>query len=233
MTLTDFYDDKYKYEICVDEVGRGCMFGDAVVSCVVLPKPCTFPRENIKDSKKFSSKKKLFAEAENIKQHVSYHHSASISPQVIDQKNILQAVMDGMHQCIDAALRHIQSVDPDVSYREVLAVIDGNYFRQFVFQGNFLPAVTVKQGDAKYVGIAAASILAKTTRDNAIYRLCEERPYLDTQYNIAKNVGYGTKAHLAGIAQFGITKYHRRSFGVCRSAPLTGDVEESVPEESS
>jgi len=228
MPLIDFYDEQYKYEICVDEVGRGCMFGDAVVACVILPKPCTFARGNIKDSKKFSSKNKLFEEAENIKQNALYYHTFSVPPETIDDINILQAVMLGMHQCIDCAIDFILSIDPHVNCKDIIAVIDGNYFRPMKFKNESLPFVTIKQGDGKYVGIAAASIIAKTTRDTNIYTLCKNAPFLNYRYDLAKNVGYGTKSHIDGIHKYGITSAHRRSFGICKTANVTENINKNM-----
>ena len=86
--LEKYYNEsEYDYEICIDEVGRGCLFGDVVVASSILPKPCDFPCENIKDSKKFTSKIKLARESEHIKANVLYYHIASISPAVIDEIN--------------------------------------------------------------------------------------------------------------------------------------------------
>ena len=223
MPLEYFYDEnKYDYEICIDEVGRGCLFGDVVVSSVVLPKPINpdFDIKNIKDSKKFSNKTKLYNECDNIIQHVYYHHTSCIGPNVIDDINILQAVMNGMHKCSQRCIEYILANDAKTSIERILLVIDGNYFQSFEYNNNIVDHVTVKQGDGKYVGIAAASILAKTQRDKDIHQLCEEYPILNERYKLAKNVGYGTKDHMSGIDTYGITQWHRRSFGRCKIAPI-------------
>jgi ribonuclease HII len=217
------YDENnYTYEISIDEVGRGCMFGDVVIASTILPKPCNFDISNIKDSKKFTNKTKLHTESENIKQNVLHYHISSISNSIIDEVNILQAVMLGMHKCIDNSLEYLQHVtNNNLDYSKVLLVIDGNYFNPYITSsGITINHVTVKQGDSKYVGIAAASILAKSARDNDIWELCERYPLLKTYYNLQKNVGYGAKVHMDGIKQYGITTMHRKSFGICKTSDL-------------
>jgi len=223
--LTKYYNENdYDYEICIDEVGRGCLFGDVVVACSILPKPCEFSYENIKDSKKFTSKAKLIRESINIKENVLFYHIASISPAVIDEINILQAVMRGMHQCALKSIEFLKSYDSGLDLLRVLLLIDGSYFNAFEYDGEKIPHVTVKQGDGKYVGIAAASILAKTYRDNVIQELCEEYPLLQEYYSLKSNVGYAAKVHRDGIKKYGITKYHRKTFGeLCRTSE-TNDI---------
>lgn len=224
MGLEYYYDkDKYDYEICIDEVGRGCMFGDVVVSSVILPKlqDESFDTKNIKDSKKFTNKQKLYNECDNITNNVYFHHTAALSNTIIDEINILQAVMKGMHQCALRCIEYIhihekENFDP----HKILLVIDGNYFIPFEYNGVYINHVTVKQGDGKYIGIAAASIIAKTTRDKDIIQLCQRYPLLNEYYNLEKNVGYGSKAHLDGINQYGITQWHRKTFGSCKGKPV-------------
>ena len=224
MGLEYYYDkDKYDYEICIDEVGRGCMFGDVVVSSVVLPKlqDESFDTKNIKDSKKFTNKQKLYSECENISNNVFFYHTASLSNTIIDDINILQAVMKGMHQCALRSIDYIQNCEKEnFDPNKILLVIDGNYFIPFEYNGVYINHVTVKQGDGKYIGIAAASIIAKTTRDKDIIQLCQRYPVLNEHYNLEKNVGYGSKAHLDGINQYGITQWHRKTFGSCKGKPV-------------
>jgi len=224
MGLEYYYDkDKYDYEICIDEVGRGCMFGDVVVSSVVLPKLQveSFDTKNIKDSKKFTNKQKLYSECENISNNVFFHHTASLSNTIVDDINILQAVMKGMHQCARRCVDYIEICEKEnFDPNKILLVIDGNYFIPFEYNGVYINHVTVKQGDGKYIGIAAASIIAKTTRDKDIIQLCQRYPVLNEHYNLEKNVGYGSKAHLDGINQYGITQWHRKTFGSCKGKPV-------------
>ena len=222
------YIEDDKYEICIDEVGRGCLFGRVYIACVVLPKdPECFDGKDIKDSKKFSSKKKLNSVAEYIKEKALCWHISYIEADVIDEINILQAVMRGMHECIRETIQKIQIGRSEDITQHFRAVIDGNYFTPYhTFDEStqsmyHLPHVTVEQGDAKYIGIAASSILAKSARDAYILELCTERPVLSERYGLNTNMGYGTKAHLEGIQEHGITQWHRRTFGeACKCAPV-------------
>lgn len=228
--LQRFYNDSNKYELCIDEVGRGCLFGAVYIACVVLPKdPLLFEGKNIKDSKKFSSNKKLGEVAEYIKQHALAWHVEYIDADVIDDINILQAVMRGMHGCIRETLSkiRIKEIVEEPIFNNSMAVIDGNYFTPYrVFDDvsetiQEFPHVTIEKGDATYMGIAAASILAKSERDAYITRLCGDYPVLSEKYGLNTNMGYGTKTHLDGIREHGITQWHRKTFGeVCRSAEL-------------
>jgi ribonuclease HII len=227
--LTRFYNDAVPFELSIDEAGRGCLFGRVYIACVVLPKePSLFDGTNIKDSKKFSSKKKLNETAEYIKNNALAWHVAYEEPKIIDEINILQAVMHGMHNCIREIIQKLNTINgaQPLSMENFMAVIDGNYFTPFRSYNEEqqciieLPHVTVEKGDGKYMAIAAASILAKTSRDNYVLELCQKYPFLDEQYGFCKNMGYGTKLHLDGIREHGITRFHRRSFGICKTSPL-------------
>lgn len=216
----------YKYQICLDEVGRGCLFGDVYIACVVLPKePSLFDGTNIKDSKKFSSKKKLKEVASYIKEHALYYHISAISVEDIDKINILKAVMKGMHICIDNIFEQINQKEK-ITFKDCIAIVDGNYFTPYVkYQESTdtfveMPHETIEKGDGKIMGIAAASILAKDARDTYVSDLCDSFPIIDQKYNLKKNVGYATKAHLEGIKQHGITEFHRKTFGICKTSPL-------------
>lgn len=201
------YDINNDYELCLDEVGRGCLFGDVYVACVVLPKDIKFDKTNIKDSKKFTSRKKLRDVANYIKDNALYWHIASINANIIDDINILQSVMLGMHKCIDEILGKIDN------YKKIEIIVDGNYFNKY----KKINHVCIEKGDSKYVGIAAASILAKNARDDYISDLCKKYECLNEYYNLEKNVGYATKDHLNGIKEHGITQWHRRTFGICKN----------------
>jgi ribonuclease HII len=266
--LDRFYNEENQYEIALDEAGRGCLFGRVYIACVVLPKdPALFDGTNIKDSKKFSSKKKLYDVAEYIKKHALAWYVSYIDETVIDDINILQAVMKGMHDCINNIIIKIggfenlncrsfekghsvtltSKLDVDSSEdvtgqvplqtfrgmnngdkNKTMILVDGNYFhpyRRFDKQQNIIkeiPHVTIEQGDGKYMAIAAASILAKTARDQYVKELCEKYPVLCWRYGLEKNMGYGTKQHLDGIREYGITQWHRRTFGeLCKNAILS------------
>lgn len=222
--LSRFYadDDENRFELSIDEAGRGCLFGRVYIGCVVLPKdPAIFDGKNIKDSKKFSSKKKINEVAEYIKSNALVWHVSFVEADVIDEINILQAVIQGMHECIKNVLAKLGPV----SINQCMAVVDGNYFTPYrIFETVSeticeMPHVTVEQGDGKYMAIAAASILAKTERDNYVLELCQKYPDLVTRYGLDTNMGYGTKAHLDGIREHGVTQWHRKTFGqACKEA---------------
>jgi ribonuclease HII len=229
MSLTRFYcENRDKYEICIDEAGRGSLFGRVYIAAVVLPKdPELFVGDGVKDSKKFSSKKKIAAMAEYIKTNALIWHIAFVDEKRIDEINILQAAMRGMHECIREILGKLQEPlrggAAAAGITDCLAVIDGNYFTPYCSFDNDtesiveMPHVTVEKGDSLYMGIAAASILAKTARDNYVLEMTKQYPDLSTKYGLHKNMGYGTKEHLRGIGEHGITEWHRRTFGVCKS----------------
>lgn len=223
--LQQIYNDSNLYEFGLDEAGRGSLFGGVYVACVVLPKDSSnFDGKDIKDSKKFSSKKKIMEVAEYIKQHALAWNVSWVDESEIDKNNILESSMRGMHKCLDALFPSLGG------YKDIdkcLALVDGNYFNPYSRFNNDkhcicqLPHITVEQGDSKYMAIAAASILAKTARDSYILELCQGYPELVERYGLDTNMGYGTKRHLEGIRQHGISQWHRRTFGdLCKSATV-------------
>ena len=173
----------------VDEAGRGPLCGPVVAAAVILPKGLYI--EGLNDSKKLSEKKResLFDE---ICQNAVAFAIAESSVEEIDQTNILEATLSAMRKAISSL-----SVRPD------LALIDGNICRGFD-----IPAKAVIHGDALSPSIAAASILAKVTRD----RLCLELDRMYPQYQIAKHKGYGTKVHIQALKEFGPSPIHRKKF---------------------
>ena len=212
-----FSQDSSTYEIGVDEVGRGPLFGRVYTSAVVLPKDDTvFHHHLMKDSKRFHSKKKIEAVAEYIRANAIAFSVSYEEADVVDTINILQATQKSMHESIKATLGQLPN-------QNVQLLIDGNYFKPYSTfnksRGMFepVPHVCVVGGDNKYTAIAAASILAKVARDEYIAGLCLQNPELDERYGIASNKGYGAKRHLDGIKTHGITQWHRRSFGICKS----------------
>jgi ribonuclease HII len=232
--LRRFYDEKNNYEICIDEAGRGCLFGRVYIASVVLPKdPDSFSCKDIKDSKKFSSKKKIKQVADYIKSNALAWNISYIEHDVIDDINILKAVMRGMHECIRKSLVDLEGkVGGGVGAKgaPTMAIIDGNYFTPYCHFDTStetiveLPHVTIEKGDSLYVGIAAASILAKTARDDYILEMCETHPELATIYGLDTNMGYGTKKHMDAIKEHGITDWHRRSFAPCRIGAIVHSV---------
>ena len=122
--------------------------------------------------------------------------------------NVLQATMKGMHLCIDSVLK-------DINIDTIL--VDGGYFPYYTEKETFevIPHVCIHQGDNLYKSIAAASILAKELRDTYIYELVQKQPELK-KYDIENNKGYGTKKHIEAIKEYGITPWHRKTFGICK-----------------
>jgi ribonuclease HII len=199
-------------EIGVDEVGRGPMFGRVYTAAVVLPKDNSFDHSKMKDSKKFHSKKKIKEVSDYIKTNAIHWSIKWEDEKVIDEINIRNATHSAMHK----AIKEIYNVGKDT-----LLLIDGNDFKPFViFNKTHLeqvPHITIEGGDNKYSSIAAASILAKVARDEYIQELCKEYPDLIEKYDLEKNKGYGTKKHMDGIRNYGITEWHRKTFGICKN----------------
>jgi ribonuclease HII len=214
-------EDPSVFEIGVDEAGRGPLFGRVYAAAVVLPKDDSFNHSKVKDSKLFTSKKKIIEAAEYIKANALAWSVSFESEEVIDKINILQATQQAMRH---AVLDTIKQFDSKRETREKYhLLIDGNYFKPISLpnaKGTKLEVIdfdTVTGGDNKFSSIAAASILAKVSRDQYILDLCAEYPELITNYGLDGNKGYGAKVHLDGIKQHGITQWHRKTFGICKS----------------
>ena len=209
------------YEIGVDEVGRGPLFGRVYTAAVILPKDDTFQHFKMKDSKKFTSKKKIEQMAEYIKQHAVAWAISYEDERVIEEINILQATQKSMHSCIKSLFETGDKLE--LTYNNCQLLIDGNYFKPITHFNKArgmvesIPYVCIEGGDNKYTSIAAASILAKVARDQYIDELCVLNPELIEKYSIHTNKGYGSKKHLDGIALHGITIWHRRNFGICKN----------------
>jgi ribonuclease HII len=216
------------YEIGVDEVGRGPLFGRVYTAAVILPKDNSFDCSMVKDSKKFHSKKKIEEASNYIKEHALGWYISFEDEKKIDEINILQATQLSMHNSI-LEIRKLMIKNFKEEGREenkdytFSLLIDGNYFKPITYLNKktnkieSIPHVTVEGGDNKYASIAAASILAKVERDRYIDELCKEHPTLAEHYSIDSNKGYGAKKHLDGIKEHGITIWHRRSFGICKN----------------
>ena len=221
MSLSSCYNEDNTYEIGIDEAGRGPLFGRLYVGAAVLPKGTEFHHHWMKDSKKFHSKKKIHEVSDYIKEHAISWSIQYIEADVIDHINIRQAVHRGMHN----AVRDIFTKS-EITPNETFLLVDGNDFRPYtIFNEDIeeliaVPHETVIGGDNKYTSIAAASILAKVARDDYIHDLCIEHPELDGKYHLSNNQGYGTKHHLNGILEHGITQWHRKTYGRCKEAEL-------------
>jgi len=175
-----------------DEAGRGCLAGSVYAAAVILPNDYDNPLLN--DSKKLSEHQR-YELREMIERDAVAWAVGVVTPEEIDKINILHASFLAMHRAID-----------QLSVRPQALIIDGNRFDPY----EKLPYSTIIKGDSKYQAIAAASILAKTYRDDYMNRLADEFP----MYDWKKNKGYPTKKHREAIRQFGITPYHRKSYNL-------------------
>mgnify|MGYP003614275113 FL=1 len=189
MELIKKWSENYVEAGC-DEVGRGCLCGPVVAAAVVLDD--NFEQNLVNDSKKLNFKTRLELN-DYIKNNVKDYAIAELSPEFIDQHNILNASIHAMHNALDK-----------LTIRPELILVDGNKFHPY----NYIPHQCIIKGDSKVLSIAAASILAKNYRDQLMIRLHEEFP----EYGWNKNMGYATKVHIEALKKFGPTKYHRQSF---------------------
>ena len=227
--LEKYYkEDNTIFEIGVDEVGRGPLFGRVYTASVILPKDDTFDYSKVKDSKKFHSKKKIEEVSKYIKENALAWYISFEDEKKIDEINILQATQLSMHNSIIEIRKQFNKIlkeqgkeeNKDYCYN---LLIDGNYFKPITYLNKktnkieTIPHITVEGGDNKYASIAAASILAKVERDKYIDELCMANPTLSEYYGIDSNKGYGAKKHIDGIKEHGITIWHRRSFGICKT----------------
>lgn len=218
LLTTSLDPDEELFEIGVDEVGRGPLFGRVYTAAVILPKDDLFDHSKMKDSKKFHSKTKIEEVSEYIKEHAIAWSIDYEDEKVIDEINILQATQQSMHKSIANIMK-----TNNLNISNVKLLIDGNYFKPYTIYNKNTQKIEqpqytcVKGGDNKYSCIAAASILAKVARDEYIEDLCIKNPELIEHYCLNSNKGYGSKKHLDGIKEYGITIWHRRSFGICKS----------------
>lgn len=187
-----------------DEAGRGPLAGSVFAAAVILPPD--FTNEVLNDSKQLTERQR-YALREVIEHEAVAWAVAEVTAEEIDRINILQASITGMHRAL-AALKDKQG-NPIVPEH---ILVDGNKWKPYVPEGGLLevPARTVVKGDATYMSIAAASVLAKTYRDDYMLRLHEQYP----MYGWDENKGYPTAAHYEAIQKYGVTPYHRKSFNL-------------------
>ena len=190
---------KNYYEQGSDEAGRGCLAGSVYAAAVILPPD--YHNERLNDSKKLTARQR-YALRQDIERDAVAWAVGVVTPQEIDQINILNASILAMHRALD-----------QLQVRPEAIIVDGNRFKPY----RDLPHTTIVKGDGKYLSIAAASILAKTYRDDEMIRLAQEYPDYDWQHNM----GYPTRKHREAIRQHGITPYHRRTFNLLGSEELT------------
>jgi len=202
------FKDEDMLEVGIDEAGRGPLMGRVYAAAVMWP-PDLKPTVLIDDSKKLKPAQ-LKTAYDYIKKHALAYGIAYATEDEIESLNILHATMHAMHKAINQCV-----LIPD----QIL--VDGNYFDMyFDDEGNPVEYSTVEQGDGKYISIAAASILAKWERDQYVLDLCDQYPELDERYSIKSNKGYGSKAHTDGIAKYGISQFHRKTFKSSKNAKL-------------
>ncbi len=184
-----------------DEAGRGCLAGSVYAAAVILP--ADYENAELNDSKKLTARKRN--ELRRVIERDAVAWAVGIvTPEEIDKINILNASFLAMHRALDA-----------LSVRPEAVIVDGNRFKPY----RDLPHATIVKGDGKYLSIAAASILAKTWRDEYMERIAQEHP----QYDWISNKGYPTRRHREAIRRFGVTPYHRMSYN------LLGDAEPMLP----
>ena len=187
-----------------DEAGRGCLAGAVFAAAVILPP--NYVNADLNDSKQLSEKRR-YVLRDTIERDAVAGEGGVVTPEEIDEINILNASILAMHRALD-----------QLTTRPEAVIVDGNRFKPY----GSLPSVTIVKGDGKYLSIAAASILAKTYRDDYMKRLAEEYP----QYDWKGNKGYPTKKHRDAIRQFGATPYHRRTFNLLGDTQLEFEFEE-------
>lgn len=190
-----------KIEAGCDEAGRGCLAGSVCVAAVIFP--ADYQNEELNDSKQLTDKKRHQLR-EIIERDALAWAVGVVTPEEIDKINILNASFLAMHRALD-----------QLTVRPEAIIVDGNRFKQY----GKIPHTCIVKGDAKYLSIAAASILAKTYRDDYMDGLAEEYP----QYDWKSNKGYPTKKHREAIRQYGVTPYHRMSYN------LLGDGQLDIP----
>lgn len=199
MLASHYYEGKI--EAGCDEAGRGCLAGSVYAAAVIFPED--YQNEELNDSKQLTDKRRKQLR-EIIQRDAVAWAVGIVTPEEIDKINILNASILAMHRALD-----------QLKVRPEAIIVDGNRFKPY----QKLPHTTIVKGDGKYLSIAAASILAKTYRDDYMDALAEEYP----QYDWRSNKGYPTKKHREAIRQFGITPYHRKTFNMLGDGQLSFD----------
>lgn len=199
------YLNKENLEVGVDEVARGCLAGPVYAAAVIWPNSQEY-LEDIKldDSKKLSKKRREYLK-EYIEEHAIDFGIGYATNEEIDKLNIRKATSLAMKRALDNL-----TVIPD------MILVDGNYFEPYVKNTELIPSECFIKGDSKFQSISAASILAKVYHDNFITDLCHKNKEF-IEYGWLNNMCYGTEEHIKAIKKYGITKYHRKTFGICKN----------------
>ena len=198
--LKPFYNADFVEAGC-DEAGRGCLAGSVFAAAVILPKD--YVNEELNDSKKLTEKSR-YALREIIQRDALAWAVGIVTADEIDKINILNASILAMHRALD-----------QLKLRPEYIIVDGNRFKKY----GEISYTTIVKGDGKYLSIAAASVLAKTYRDDYMNELAEQYP----QYDWENNKGYPTKKHRAAIKEYGITPFHRKSYNLLGDGQLSFD----------
>ena len=199
MLANHYYEGKI--EAGCDEAGRGCLAGSVYAAAVILPDD--YQNDLLNDSKQLTEKRR-YQLREIIQRDAIAWAVGIVTPEEIDKINILNASILAMHRALD-----------QLKIRPEAIIVDGNRFKPY----QQIPHTTIVKGDGKYLSIAAASILAKTYRDDYMNHLAVEYP----QYDWLSNKGYPTKKHREAIKQYGITPYHRKSYNLLGDGQLSFD----------
>ena len=207
MLASHYY--KGMVEAGCDEAGRGCLAGSVYAAAVIFDEG--YQNEELNDSKQLTDKRRKMLR-DIIQRDAVAWAVGVVTPEEIDRINILNASILAMHRALD-----------QLTVRPEAIIVDGNRFKPYrtMVEGSAvnIPHTTIVKGDGKYLSIAAASILAKTYRDDYMDRLAEEYP----QYDWLSNKGYPTKKHREAIRQYGITPYHRKTFNMLGDGQLSSD----------
>ena len=212
MLASHYYEGKI--EAGCDEAGRGCLAGSVYAAAVIFPPD--YQNEELNDSKQLTDKRRKQLR-EIIERDAVAWAVGIVTPDEIDRINILNASILAMHRALD-----------QLKVRPEAIIVDGNRFKPYYQpsaispQPSPLPHTTIVKGDGKYLSIAAASILAKTYRDDYMDALAKDYP----QYDWLSNKGYPTKKHREAIRQYGITPFHRKTFNMLGDGQLSFDFQE-------
>ena len=207
MLSSHYYEGKV--EAGCDEAGRGCLAGSVYAAAVIFPED--YQNDELNDSKQLTARRRQLLR-DIIQRDAVAWAVGVVTPEEIDRINILNASILAMHRALD-----------QLQVRPEAIIVDGNRFKPYrtVVDGTTvsIPHTTIVKGDGKYLSIAAASILAKTYRDDYMDELAQQYP----QYDWLSNKGYPTKKHREAIRQYGITPYHRKTFNILGDGQLSFD----------
>ena len=204
MLFSFYYEEKI--EAGCDEAGRGCLAGPVFAAAVILPQSFSNPLLN--DSKQLTEEQRYFLRPVIEQEAIAWAYS-QVTPKVIDKINILKASILAMHRALDQLL-----------HQPNLILVDGNRFKKY----KQIPHKCIVDGDAQYASIAAASVIAKTYRDDYMVKLHEKFPH----YNWKQNKGYPTEEHREIISSHGITVHHRKSFRMSSLEEMQGGIFEEL-----